>query len=126
MINLYSNLYIQDNSGALIGLCICIFNAKKRLGYLATKIVFVIKKAKTNKKIKNHEVRDALILRISHPTQRTNGIICKSKKNSGILFDPGKKKVYTKIFCTRIFGPIAQELRYYHYVKLIMRSPYKY
>jgi large subunit ribosomal protein L14 len=107
MIIVGSKLDVADNSGAKLVECIKVLGGAK-IGYAAIGdiIVVSIKKALPNTKVKKGDVFFALIIRTRYGVVRSNGTKISFDTNSVVLLDKQSEPVGT-----RVFGPVARELR---------------
>lgn len=119
MIYLNTKLIISDNSGGKIGECIKVLRSKYGNAHLSSLVILVIKKASTNpnKKIKLHDIRTGVVVRMSKITRRFNNIIIKFEDNAAILIDKRNNPLGS-----RIFGPIANELVIKKYNKIVFMA----
>jgi large subunit ribosomal protein L14 len=119
MIQMNSRLKVADNSGAREISCINVLGATKRkYAYLGDTIVASVKKAIPNAATKKGDVVRAVIIRTSYPFRRPDGSYIKFDENAAvILSDKNNPKG------TRIFGPVARELREKQYTKIVSLAP---
>jgi large subunit ribosomal protein L14 len=119
MIQLNSRLKVADNSGAREIACINILGGtRRRYAYLGDTIVASVKKAIPNAATKKGDVVRAVIVRTSSPFRRPDGSYIRFDENAAvILSDKNNPKG------TRIFGPVARELRDKQYTKIVSLAP---
>jgi len=119
MIQQESRLSIADNSGAKKILCIRVLGGtRKRYAHVGDVIVGAVKSAIPNTQIKKGEVVKAVVVRTKSPIRRKDGSIVRFDDNAAVIInDQGIPKG------TRIFGPIARELRDKDYQKIISLAP---
>jgi large subunit ribosomal protein L14 len=119
MIQMNSRLKVADNSGAREIMCINILGGSKRTyAYLGDTIVASVKKAIPNAATKKGDVVRAVVVRTSNPYRRPDGSYIKFDDNAAvILSDKNNPKG------TRIFGPVARELREKQYTKIVSLAP---
>ncbi|OGO00193.1 MAG: 50S ribosomal protein L14 [Chloroflexi bacterium RBG_13_51_52] len=119
MIQMNSRLKVADNSGAREIMCINILGgSRRRYAFLGDTIVASVKKAIPNAATKKGDVVRAVIVRTSHPYRRLDGSYIRFDENAAvILSDKNNPKG------TRIFGPIARELREKQYTKIVSLAP---
>ena len=115
MIQLRSSLEVIDNTGAQKGQCLKIYNkSQKQIGFVGDIVLIAIKKIKNknkSKKIYKKELHKAILIRTKKKINRYDGSGIKFNVNSAILLKKElQKNVYYPIG-TRIFGPVANELR---------------
>jgi large subunit ribosomal protein L14 len=119
MIQMQSRLKVADNSGAREIMCITVLGATgRKYAYIGDTIVAAVKKAIPNGATKKGDVVRAVIIRTAHPYRRPDGSYIKFDENAAILLsDKNNPKG------TRIFGPVARELRDKQYTKIISLAP---
>lgn len=119
MIQNYSRLKVADNTGARQVMCIRVMGgSKRRYATVGDVIVATVKQAIPNSAIKKGEVVRAVVVRIRKPLRRPDG--------SYIRFDDNAAVILTDQFNprgTRIFGPVARELREKQFMKIISLAP---
>lgn len=119
MIQMQSFLDVADNSGARQVMCIKVLGgSKRRYANLGDIIVVSVKKAIPNSEIKQKTVCKAVIVRTAAPVRRADGSSLKFDSNAVVLIDKdGNPRG------TRIFGPVARELRAKNYMKIVSLAP---
>jgi large subunit ribosomal protein L14 len=119
MIQMQSRLRVADNSGAREIMCINVLGGTRRkYAYIGDTIVASVKKAIPNAATKKGDVVRAVIIRTAHPYRRPDGSYIKFDENAAIILsDKNNPKG------TRIFGPVARELRDKQYTKIISLAP---
>jgi large subunit ribosomal protein L14 len=119
MIQMNSRLKVADNSGAREIMCINILGGTRRkYAYLGDTIVASVKKAIPNAATKKGDVVRAVIVRTAYPFRRPDGSYIRFDENAAvILSDRNNPKG------TRIFGPVARELRDKQYTKIVSLAP---
>jgi large subunit ribosomal protein L14 len=119
MIQMNSRLKVADNSGAREIMCINILGgSRRRYAYLGDTIVASVKKAIPNAATRKGDVVRAVVVRTAHPYRRIDGSYIKFDENAAvILSDKNNPKG------TRIFGPVARELREKQYTKIVSLAP---
>jgi len=116
MIQPQTYLEVADNSGARKLMCIRVLN--RRVGNIGDVIVAVVKEALPNMPIKKSEVVRAVIVRTAHTIQRDNGMSIRFDDNAAVLINKeGNPRG------TRVFGPIARELRERDFMKIVSLAP---
>ena len=110
MIQVESVLDVADNSGARKVLCIKVLGGSKRkYASVGDVIVVSVKEAIPNSKVKKGEVMKAVVVRTAKEVGRSDGSFIRFDTNSAVLIDNAREPVGT-----RIFGPVARELRARH------------
>jgi large subunit ribosomal protein L14 len=119
MIQMNSRLKVADNSGAKEIMCINVLGGTRRkYAYLGDTIVASVKKAIPNAATKKGDVVRAVIVRTSYPYRRLDGSYIRFDENAAvILSDKNNPKG------TRIFGPVARELREKLFTKIVSLAP---
>ncbi len=119
MIQMQSNLFVADNSGARRIQCIKVLGgSKRRFASIGDIIVVSIKDAIPRAKVKKGEVFKAVIVRTSKEFSRNDGSTIRFDKNAAVLLDKQEEPI-----ATRIFGPVTRELRTKKFMKIISLAP---
>lgn len=119
MIQMQTSLDAADNSGAKKLYCIRILGStRKRYARIGDVIVVSVKEAIPNTKVKKGDVMRAVVVRTAKETRRPDGSYIKFDNNSAVLITPHKEPIGT-----RIFGPVARELRAKGFMKIISLAP---
>ncbi len=118
MIALRTNLDVADNTGARRVQCIHVLGQRKRYAHIGDIIKVSIKEAQPLGMVKKGEVHNALIVRTKQPIRRVDGSILRFDHNAVVLIDDQKNPRGT-----RIFGPVARELREKNFMKIISLAP---
>ena len=119
MIQMQSNLFVADNSGARKIQCIKVLGgSKRRWASIGDIIVVSIKDAIPRAKVKKGDVYKAVIVRTSKDFQRRDGTSIRFDKNAAVLLDKQEEPI-----ATRIFGPVTRELRSKKFMKIISLAP---
>ena len=119
MIQMQSILDVADNSGAKKLFCIKVLGgSKRRYASVGDVIVCSIREAMPNSKVKKGEVTRAVIVRTSKELRRKDGTYIRFDTNSAVLINPQGEPIGT-----RIFGPVARELRAKKYMKIVSLAP---
>jgi large subunit ribosomal protein L14 len=119
MIQMQSFLDVADNSGAKLVQCIKVLGgSRRRYAGLGDVIVVAIKEALPGSKVKKGETAKAVVVRTKREYRRTDGSYIKFDDNSAVLINPQLEPVGT-----RIFGPVARELRAKKFMKIISLAP---
>ena len=119
MVHEESRLVVADNTGAKIIKCIrCIGGSHKKSAGIGDIIVASVQKADPNGKVKKGDVVTAVIVRTKYPVQRADGTSIRFDENAAVIIDKAKAPKGT-----RIFGPIARELRAGGFNTIISLAP---
>lgn len=119
MIQMQTRLRVADNSGAREVMCVKVLGGtKRRSAHIGDIVIVSIKDALPNSKIKKGEVAKAVIVRTIHKLRRPDGSYIRFDDNSAVLINANKEPIGT-----RIFGPVARELRAKQFVKIISLAP---
>ena len=119
MIQVETILDVADNSGARQVRCIRVLGGTRhRYASVGDEIVVSIREAIPNAKVKKGEVMRAVIVRTAKEIGRPDGSFIRFDTNSAVLLDSQREPVGT-----RIFGPVARELRAKRFMKIISLAP---
>jgi large subunit ribosomal protein L14 len=119
MVQTTSTLDVADNSGAKKIMCIRVLGGTKRkYASLGDVIVVSIKEAIPNAKVKKGDIAKAVIVRTRKEVSRQDGSYIRFDANSAVLVDKDNEPIGT-----RIFGPVARELRAKRFMKIISLAP---
>jgi large subunit ribosomal protein L14 len=119
MIQMQSFLDVADNSGAKVVQCIKVLGgSRRRYAALGDVIVVAIKEALPGSKVKKGDTAKAVVVRTKREYRRSDGSYIKFDDNSAVLINPQLEPVGT-----RIFGPVARELRAKRFMKIISLAP---
>jgi len=119
MIQAQTRLIIADNSGAKKAQCIKVLGgSKRRYASLGDVIVVAIKSATPNGKIRKGAVERAVIVRTHKEVSRPDGTYIRFQDNAAVIIDERLEPV-----ATRIFGPVARELRDHGFMKIVSLAP---
>jgi large subunit ribosomal protein L14 len=119
MIQAETVLDVADNSGARKVLCIKVLGGTRRkYASIGDVIVVSVKEAIPNAKVKKGDVMKAVIVRTAKEVGRRDGSYIRFDTNSAVLLDNAREPVGT-----RIFGPVARELRGKRFMKIISLAP---
>jgi large subunit ribosomal protein L14 len=119
MVQTTTTLDVADNSGAKKIMCIRVLGGTKRkYASIGDVIVVSVKEAIPNAKVKKGEVAKAVIVRTKKEVSRADGSYIRFDTNSAVLVDKDNEPVGT-----RIFGPVARELRAKRFMKIISLAP---
>jgi large subunit ribosomal protein L14 len=119
MIQQETVLQVADNSGARKVACIRVLGGSgRRYASIGDVIVVSIKDAVPNARVKKGEVRQAVVVRTRKEVGRPDGSYIRFDDNAAVLIDTQREPVGT-----RIFGPVARELRAKRFMKIISLAP---
>ncbi len=119
MIQHTSRLDVADNSGAKTVMCIKVLGgSRRRYASIGDVIVVAVKDATPNSKVKKGDVMKAVIVRTRKEVNRKDGSYIRFDTNSAVLINAQSEPVGT-----RIFGPVARELRAKNFMKIISLAP---
>jgi large subunit ribosomal protein L14 len=119
MIQTETKLKVADNSGAKLLLCIKVLGgSKRRYATVGDVIVVSVKEAMPNSKVKKGDVMKAVIVRTKKEVARMDGSYIKFDDNSAVLITQQNEPIGT-----RIFGPVARELRAKNFMKIVSLAP---
>jgi len=119
MIQQESILQVADNSGARKVACIRVLGGtRRRYASIGDVIVVSVKDAIPNSRVKKGEVRKAVVVRTRRQVGRADGSYIRFDDNAAVLIDNQREPVGT-----RIFGPVARELRAKRFMKIISLAP---
>ena len=114
MIQQQTNLIVADNSGAKTVQCIKVLGGSKRMvAHVGDVIVVAIQTAISGGKVKKGDVKKAVIVRTVSPIRREDGTYISFDENSCVLLAASNEPIGT-----RIFGPVARELRNKNFTKI--------
>ena len=119
MIQAETRLTVADNSGAKILYCIKVLGgSRRRYASVGDIIVVSVKEAIPNTKVKKGDVVKAVVVRTKKEIRRPDGSYIRFDDNSAVLISQTKEPIGT-----RIFGPVARELRGKRFMKIISLAP---
>lgn len=119
MIQMQTRLEVADNSGAKKVQCIKVLGgSKRRYASVGDIIIVSVKEALPNGKVKKGDVKRAVVVRTSKELSRPDGTHIRFDDNAAVLIDPQGQPLGT-----RIFGPVARELRAGGYMKIVSLAP---
>ena len=119
MVQTESRLGVADNSGAKQVLCIRVLGGtKRRYASVGDKIVVSIKQAMPNGSVKKGTVHKAVVVRTKKEVRRADGSYIRFDDNAVVLLNDGGE-----MRGTRIFGPVARELRENQFMKIVSLAP---
>ena len=119
MIQSETKLNVADNSGAKLLYCIKVLGgSRRRYASLGDIIVVSVKEALPGSKVKKGDVMKAVVVRCAKEVGRIDGSYIKFDDNSAVLINNAREPIGT-----RIFGPVARELRAKRFMKIISLAP---
>lgn len=119
MIQMQTALDVADNSGAKKVMCIKVLGgSKRRYASVGDIIVVSVKEALPNSKVKKGEVHKAVVVRTAKELGRPDGSYIRFDGNSAVLINAQGEPIGT-----RIFGPVARELRAKQFMKIVSLAP---
>jgi large subunit ribosomal protein L14 len=118
MIQEETNLDVADNTGARKARCFRLIGQRKRYAHIGDVIRVAVKEAQPAGMVKKGQVCRAIIVRTSQPIRRPDGSTVRFDNNAVVLVDEKLNPLGT-----RIFGPVARELREKNYMKIISLAP---
>ncbi|MCZ6900196.1 MAG: 50S ribosomal protein L14 [Bacteroidetes bacterium] len=119
MIQQESRLNVADNSGAKELLCIRVLGGTgKRYASVGDKIVVTVKSALSSSELKKGTISTAVVVRTKKEVRRKDGSYIKFEDNAAVLLTPQNEPRGT-----RIFGPVARELREKQFMKIVSLAP---
>ena len=119
MIQVESSLEVADNSGAKLVACIKVLGGShRRYASVGDVIMVSVKDAMPHSKVKKGEVMQAVIVRTAKELRRPDGSYIKFDTNAAVLLNKQGEPIGT-----RIFGPVARELRGKNFMKIVSLAP---
>lgn len=119
MIQQQTRMKVADNTGAKEVMCIKVLGgSKRRTASVGDIVVVSVKSAMPTSKVKKGEVAKAVIVRTVKSIRRPDGTYIKFDDNAAVLINAAKEPIGT-----RIFGPVARELRAKQFVKIVSLAP---
>ena len=119
MIQMQTRLRVADNSGAKEVMCVKVLGgSRRRYASVGDIIVVSIKEAMPTAKVKKGDVAKAVVVRTIHKIRRPDGSYIRFDDNSAVLINNNKEPIGT-----RIFGPVARELRAKAFAKIVSLAP---
>lgn len=119
MIQTQTKLTVADNTGAKSIMCIKVLGGtKKRYATLGDTVVITVKSAIPNGMVKKGQVVKAIIVRVRKERARKDGSYIRFDENAAVLVNDASEPIGT-----RIFGPVARELREKNHMKIISMAP---
>ena len=118
MIQPQTYLTVADNTGAKSLMCIRVLGNNRKYANIGDIIIGVVKDALPNMTLKKSDVIRAVVVRTCHSTRRSNGMVLRFDDNAAVVINQeGNPRG------TRVFGPIARELREKNFSKIVSLAP---
>ena len=119
MIQVQTFLDVADNSGAKLVQCVKVLGgSRRRYAGLGDVIVVSIKEALPDSKVKKGDTAKAVVVRVTRECRRPDGSYIRFDTNSAVMLNAQKEPIGT-----RIFGPVARELRGKKFMKIVSLAP---
>lgn len=118
MIQIRSRLDVADNTGARMATMIGVIGKKTMTACIGDIITANVKEASTGGSVKKGEVVRAVIVRTKHPVKRADGSVLRFDNNAIVIIDKDQNPKGT-----RVFGPVARELREKNFMKIVSLAP---
>ena len=119
MIQMQTNLDVADNSGARRVMCIKVLGGSKRkYAHVGDTIVVSVKEAIPRGRVKKGDVMKAVVVRTAKEIRRPDGSIIRFDRNAAVLINAERDPIGT-----RVFGPVARELRERRFMKIVSLAP---
>jgi len=119
MLQMESSIPVADNTGARLATMIGVLGKKNsRFAYIGDIITAHIRESTPTANVKKGEVVRAVVVRTAHPIRRNDGSILRFDRNAIVIID--KDNIPKG---TRIFGPVARELRDKNFIKIVSVAP---
>ena len=119
MVQVESRLRVADNTGAKVIQCIKVLGGtRRRYARVGDVIVITVKDAIPGGAVKKGEVKRAVVVRTRKELRRKDGSYIRFDENAGVLINDAGEPIGT-----RIFGPVARELREKQYMRIVSLAP---
>jgi large subunit ribosomal protein L14 len=119
MIQTETVLKVADNSGAKVVKCIKVLGgSRRRYAGIGDIIVVSVSESMPNSKVKKGSIMKAVVVRTKRENRRADGSYIRFDENSAVILNANKEPVGT-----RIFGPVARELRLRKFMKIVSLAP---
>ena len=120
MLQVGTRVKVADNSGARVVQCIRILGGTRhRYARVGDIIVVAVKEAQPHSRVKKGEILSAVVVRTKKDIKRPDGSVLRFDENAVVIIDRKSKEPKA----TRIFGPVARELRQHGFTKIISLAP---
>ena len=118
MVQMQTNMEVADNSGAKRITVITVLGQRKTIAHVGDIVTAAVKEALPGGQVTKGDVVKAVIVRTAAPIRREDGSYLKFDSNAAVVIDDQKNPKGT-----RIFGPVARELREKNFAKIISLAP---
>ena len=118
MIQPQTYLTVADNTGARKIMCIRLLGGNRKYGRIGDIIIGVVKDASPNMQIKRSDIVRAVVVRTRHTVRRNDGMSIRFDDNAAVIINKENNPR-----STRIFGPIAREIRNKRFTKIVSLAP---
>ncbi|MEM9479545.1 MAG: 50S ribosomal protein L14 [Verrucomicrobiota bacterium] len=118
MIQMESKIDVADNTGARVAKMIGVLGTRSKTANVGDIITAHVREATPTANIKKGEVVKAVVVRTSSPIRRSDGSVLRFDRNAIVIIDKDKNPRGT-----RIFGPVARELREKNFMKIVSLAP---
>ncbi|MBD3331632.1 50S ribosomal protein L14 [candidate division GN15 bacterium] len=118
MIQEYTRLNVADNSGAKQVMCFRVLGGRRKFAKIGDVIVVTVKEAIPGGTVKKKEVCKAVVVRTKSSLQRKDGSLIRFSDNAAVIINDQREPRGT-----RIFGPVARELRERRFMKIVSLAP---
>jgi large subunit ribosomal protein L14 len=118
MIQVQSRLNVADNTGARSVMCIRVLKTKRSYAKVGEVIKVTVKEAQPHGMVKEGDVLEAVVVRTKAPILRKDGSVLRFDSNAAVIIDANRNPRGT-----RIFGPVARELRDGNFMKVVSLAP---
>jgi large subunit ribosomal protein L14 len=118
MIQPQTYLTVSDNTGAKKIMCIRILGNNKEYGTIGDIIIGVVKEATPNMPVKKSEIVRAVVVRTKHTLRRHDGMSIRFDDNAAVIINKENNPRGT-----RVFGPVAREIREKNFMKIVSLAP---
>nr|YP_009674980.1 ribosomal protein L14 [Rhizochromulina marina]QDH81831.1 ribosomal protein L14 [Rhizochromulina marina] len=118
MIQPQTYLTVADNTGAREIMCIRILGNNKKYGYIGDVIIGVVKEATPNMPVKKSDIVRAVVVRTKKTLRRNDGMSIRFDDNAAVIINKDNNPRGT-----RVFGPIAREIRDKSFTKIVSLAP---
>lgn len=118
MIAMQTRLDVADNTGARTAMCVHVLGQRKKYAHVGDIIRITIKEAQPNSMVKKGQVLRGVVVRTKQPVRRPDGSLLRFDNNAVVIIDDQNNPRGT-----RIFGPVARELREKNFMKIVSLAP---
>jgi len=118
MIQMQTSMDVADNSGAKKIVTITVLGQRKSVAHIGDIVTAAVREAIPGGSVKKGDVVKAVIVRTVHKIRRRDGSYLRFDKNAAVIIDAQKNPIGT-----RIFGPVARELREKDFMKIVSLAP---